>query len=317
MSYRKLILWIGAIFICIMVVKPCLGQHRDYYIYGKIVDSKSQPIPKVDISLRDMNTSRSYAFKTNKKGEFKFVGLPSGVYQVIMKKDGYRTKTDEWRFEIKPERMQKVNLKTIMMISEERLREIELTDQIKKDFEKATTKIREEDFSGALSILERILQKKPDDENALYFAGICNFKMNKLPEAIDAFNKVNSLNPSFPGAYLHLGICYQKQGELEQSLGFYQKALQLEPKNVISLFNSGLILYKLERYPEALTYFEKAVELKPDDPEILEFIGLCYIQNENYEKATEYLEKAKKNSTNEDKIKSLDKLIKSLKEQKK
>lgn len=312
---RFLSFWLGAMVICFMVVKPCPGQHRDYYISGKIVDSEDQPIPKVEILLRDINTSRSYSIHTNKKGKFKFAGLPSGIYQVTMTKEGYRTKTDEWKFDIKQDRMQKVDLETIKMITEKRLKEIELTNRVKKDFEKATKKINEKDFAGALSILETILQEKPDDENARYFSGICYYKQDKIPEAIAAFTKVSSLNPSFAGAYLHLGICYQKQNELEKAFGFYQQALKLEPENLISLFNSGLILYKLERYPEALTYFEKALVSKPDDSEILEFTGLCYIQIENYKKALEYLEKAKKNSVDQDKIKSLDELIKSLKGQ--
>jgi tetratricopeptide (TPR) repeat protein len=318
MRYRKFLLfWIGAIFICFMAVIPGSAQHRDYYIYGKIVDSKNQPIPKVEIALRDINTSRSYSFKTNKKGEFKFVGLPSGVYQVTMEKEGYRTKTDEWKFEIKPDRMQKINLKTIAMISEEHLKEINQAKQIQKDFETASEKIQKNEFDDALSILEKILKEKPNDENAIYLTGICYFKKNMLPEAIEAFSKVNTLNPVFPGAYYHLGICYQKQNQLDKSLTFYQKALELDPKNFISLFNGGLVFYKLKRYSEALTYFEKALELKPDDPEILEFIGLCFIQNENYKKALEYLKKAKNASANEEKIKSLDVLIKDLKEQRK
>ncbi len=300
-----------------MFVKPCPGQHRHYYIFGKIVDSKDQPIQKVEISLRDVSTSRSYSLKTNKKGEFKFAGIHRGIYQVTMKKKGYRTKKDEWKFEIKTDRMQKVNLKTFVMISEERLKEINLEKQIQKDFEIASEKIGKEEFDEALSILKKILDKKPNNENAIYFTGICHFKKNMLPEAIEAFSKVNSLNPSFPGAYYHLGICYQKQNQLDKSLTFYQKALELDPKNFISLFNGGLVLYKLKRYSEALTYFEKAVELKPDDPGTLEFIGLCFIQNGNYKKALEYLEKAKNASSNTEKTKSLDELIKGLMEQEK
>lgn len=318
MRYRLfLVFLIGAIIFCFMFVKPCPGQHRHYYIFGKVVDSKNQPISKVEISLRDISTSRSYSLKTNKKGEFKFAGIHRGIYQVTMKKKGYRTKKDEWKFEIKTDRMQKVNLKTFVMFSEQRLKEISLEKQIQKDFEKASEKIQKGEFDYALSILKKILEQNLDDENAIYLTGICYFKKNMLPEAIEAFSKVNTLNPSFPGTYYHLGICYQKQNQLDKSLTFYQKALKLDPKNFISLFNGGIILYKLKRFSDALTFLENALELKPDDPEILEFIGLCHIQNENYKKALEYLEKAKINSSNQEKIISLDELIKGLKEQEK
>ena len=53
--------------------------------------------------------------------------------------------------------------------------------------------------------------------------------------------------------------------------------------------------------------------IKPGSPEILEMAGLSYIQKENYSKALEYLEKAKAASTDPQKIKSLEELIKELK----
>ena len=77
---------------------PGRAQYREYYFHGKVVDTQKNPIEGADISLRDVATSRSYSVKTNKKGEFKFAGLPHGTYKVVFKKEGYAVKEDEWRF---------------------------------------------------------------------------------------------------------------------------------------------------------------------------------------------------------------------------
>jgi tetratricopeptide (TPR) repeat protein len=279
------------------------------------VDENQQPIAKVFITLRDVETSRGYKTKTNKKGEFKLAGLPHGIYSVTMEKEGFRTRTDEWRFETPQNRMQKVDLKTIVMASESKIQQMELAKELGEQFQGATEKIREKDFDGAIKILEKMLDKKPDDANALYLKGICYLNKKMFPRAIESFTKVTRLNPSFAGGHFQLGICYQQSSEKENALASYQKALALEPDNLVSLYNAGLILYSTNRVPEAVTYFEKALKIKPGSPEVLEMAGLCYIQLENYAKALEYLDKARTASTDPEKIKSLEELVKELKQQ--
>jgi tetratricopeptide (TPR) repeat protein len=316
-KYRHLfIVILITLSLSLVSVLPCWGQqYREYYIYGKIVDENQQPIAKVFITLRDVETSRGYNTKTNKKGEFKLAGLPHGIYSVTMEKEGYRTRTDEWRFETPQNRMQKVDLKTIVMASESKIQQMELNKELGDHLQGATTKIREKDFDGAIKILEKMLDKKPDDANALYLLGICYLNEKMLTQAIESFTEVTRLNPSFAGGHYQLGISYQQSDEKEKALASYQKALELEPDNLVSLYNSGLILYGMNRAPEAVTYFEKALKIKPGSPEILEMAGLCYIQKENYAKALEYLEKAKAASTDPEKIKSLEELVKELNQQ--
>lgn len=317
MRYRHLFLFVLiTLSLSLVSALPCWGQqYREYYIYGKVVDENRQPIPKVIITLRDVETSRGYKTKTNKKGEFKLAGLPHGIYSVTMEKEGFRTRTDEWRFETPQDRMQKVNLKTIVMASESKIQQMELAKELGDHLQGATAKIREKDFDGAINILEKMLDKKPDDANAHYLEGICYLSKKMFPRAIESFTNVTRLNPTFSGGHFQLGICYQQSSEKEKALASYRKALEFEPDNLVSLYNGGLILYGLNRASEAVTYFEKSLAIKPGSPEILEMAGLCYIQQENYAKALEYLEKAKAASTDPHKIKSLEELVKELQQQ--
>jgi hypothetical protein len=64
------------IFSVLAQVHPAYGQYREYYFYGQVLDLQKNPLPGVEITLRDVATSRSYSIKTNSKGEFRLAGLP-------------------------------------------------------------------------------------------------------------------------------------------------------------------------------------------------------------------------------------------------
>ncbi len=299
----------------LILVFPGFGQYREYYIYGKVVDSQKNPLPKVSITLRDVATSRSYEIETDKKGEFKLAGLPHGVYKVVLKKEGYLTKEDEWRFEEPQERMRKVEVPEVVLVSEAKVQEAQRLKEMEGEVKNAADKIRERDYDGAIVILRKVLERDPKDVNALYLVGVGYAKKQMYPEAVEALTEVTQLAPKFPPAFFELAVCYQQQGKTEKALDYYQKTLVLDPSNADAAYNSGLILFGMNRVDEALANFEKALSLKPDDPAYLEMAGRCYIHQGNLEKAIDYLEKAKAGYADPEKVKFLEDLIAKLKEQ--
>jgi tetratricopeptide (TPR) repeat protein len=299
----------------LILVLPGFGQYREYYLYGKVLDTQKNPLEGVEITLRDVATSRSYTIKTKKDGDFKFAGLPHGVYKVTFKKEGYAVKEDEWRFETPQDTMLKTEIPPVILVSQALIKEAELMKEMQGAVKEAVEKIRQGDLDGAIAILKGVLDKNPEDPNALYFIGMSYARKQMYPEAIDALTQVTQMAPKFPPAYFELAVCYQQQNDLDKALEYYQKTIDLDPNNPDAAYNSGLILFEMNRVDEALPRFEKALSIKPDDPAYLEMAGRCYIHQANFEKAIEYLEKAKAGYTDEEKIKFLDGLIVKLKEQ--
>jgi tetratricopeptide (TPR) repeat protein len=309
-------MFLALIVLTVLVQSPsAFGQYREYYFYGQVIGIDKSPIAGVEITLRDVETSRSYSFKTNAKGEYRFAGLPHGVYTVVFKKDGYAKKDDEWRFEAPQETMLKVEIPPVILVSEEQVQEAQRLKEMQGVVKEASDKIGQKDFDGAIVLLKSALEKDPKDINALYLLGLSYGRKKMYPEAVEALNQVIQANPKFPPAYFELAICYQQQNLLDQALEFYGKTLELDPKNADAAYNSGLILFGQNRMDEALVFFEKALSLKPDDPIFLDMAGRCYINQANYEKAIECLEKAKAGYTDQERIKFLDDLISKLKEQ--
>jgi tetratricopeptide (TPR) repeat protein len=294
---------------------PGFGQYREYVFFGQVVDTQKNPLPGVAIFLRDIVTSRSYSLKTDKKGGFKFAGLPHGVYKVTFNKDGYATKEDEWKFETPQDILQKVKIPPVTLVSQAQVREVETMKEMQAEVKVAAEKMRLGNFDDALAMTRKVLEKDPKDANALYLTGLIYVKKKMWAEAVPPLLEVTELSPKFPAAYYQLGFSYQQLKETEKALLLYTKAMELDPANPDAAYNSGLILFGFNRVDEALAMFEKAIALKTDDAEFLEMAGRCYINKADFPRALEYLEKAKSASTDPDKVKFLDDFIAKLKEQ--
>ena len=294
---------------------PLLGQYREYYITGKVTDTQKMPLEGVEITLRDAGSSRSYTLKTKKDGEFKFAGLPRGDYKVVLKKAGYAVKEDQWKLLEAKAKMEKVEIPPITMISEEVVQEVQRLKETEAGVKAASEKIRQGDFDGALAGLKGLLEKNPQDSNALYLTGVVYLRKDMPAEASGAFLRVTELSPKFAAAFYQLGVCYQRQNQPDKALAEFQKAIEVEPGNPDVFYNSGLLLFGLTRIDEALAHFEKALALRPDDPAYLEMAGRCYINRADFPKAVAYLEKAKVGTTDPERIKFLDELIATLKVQ--
>lgn len=302
---------VGILFLAV----PGLAQYREYYLYGKVLDTEKNPIVGVEINLRDELTSRSYNMKTKKGGEFKFAGLPHGVYQVIFSKEGFATKQDEWRFETPQDTMLKVEIPAVVLASQAQVEEVQQLKEVEAGIKESADKIRQGDMDGAIAQLKGMLDKNPKDANALFLIGMAYAKKKMYPEASGAFLQVTELAPKFAAAFYQLGVSYQELDDPDKALEAYKKALDLDPANTDAFYNSGLILFKQSLIDEALVLFEKAVVLKPDDPAFLEMAGRCYINKADYPKAIEYLERAKTGYNDPERTKFLDELIALLKAQ--
>jgi tetratricopeptide (TPR) repeat protein len=301
--------------LALIQVLPVSAQYREYTFYGKIINTQKNPIEGVEIDVHDEAMNLTFSGKTDKNGTFKFPGLPHGLYQVTISKEGFATQKGEWKYEAPQDRMKKVEIPTLMLISQTQAKEIERLKEVGTGIQESADKIRQGDLDGAVAQLKGILDKSPKDANALYLIGMAYAKKQMFPEAAGAFLQVTETAPTFAAAFHQLGVSYQQQDQPDKALEAYKKALDLDPSNIDAFYNSGLILFKQSRVDEALVQFEKAVVLKPDDPAFLEMAGRCYVNKADYAKAIEYLEKAKVGYNDPERTKFLDELIATLKAQ--
>ena len=293
----------------LLLASPGLAQHREYYIVGRVLDPEKKPLPGVEVRLLDVSTSRSYHVTTDKKGAFKLAGLPHGVYEVTILKDGYTSRRDEWKFETPQETMQRVEVPDVVLVSEARVQEVQRLEAAESATREAADKIRSGDLDGAIGLLQDVLGKNPRDANALFFLGLGYAGKKRYPEAVEALSQVTEIAPRFPGAHFELGVCYRHLGELEKALAAYDRTLELDPASADGAYNSGLILFETNRVDEALRRFQAGLATKPDDPGLLEMAGRCYVNQAKLDAAVEHFEKARAATQDPAKVETLDELI--------
>jgi tetratricopeptide (TPR) repeat protein len=290
-----------------------LAQYREYYVRGRVVDAQKTPLADVEIDLLDASTSRRFHMTTDKKGEFKFAGLPHADYEVTFAREGYVTGKDKWEFNAPQERMQRVEVPDVVLASQAQVQEVQRFEGAKAGIQEAAEKLRKGDLDGGISAAEKVLEKSPQDPNALFYLGLGYAGKKRFAEAVGPLTRVTELSPAFPGAYFELGVCYRALGDLKKALESYDKNLELDPDNAHSLYNSGLILFETNRVDEALVRFERGLVSQPDDAGLLEMTGRCYIHDAKFQAAVERLEKARTATTDPAKVAFLDELIRDAK----
>jgi tetratricopeptide (TPR) repeat protein len=304
-------LGLGALFLA----APALAQQREYFIRGRVVDTKKQPVPGVQIRLLDVATSRAYNIKTDKEGVFKFAGLPHGVYEATFTCEGYAPKKDEWKFETPQDTMQRVEVPDVVLVSQAQVEEVQVLKETEAGIKEAAERLRQADPDGAIAQLHVLLQKRPDDVNALFLLGLSYVRKQMHREALASLTRVTELSPGFAGAYFEIGVCQRELGDVPKALEAYEKALQLDPSNADAAYNVGLILFETGRIDEALARFEQGLVLKQADPDLLDMAARCYIHQAKFDRALELLETARAAATDPARAAFLDELVAKVKAQ--
>lgn len=114
---------------------------------------------------------------------------------------------------------------------------------------------------------------------------------DKIPEAIEAYNKGLELLPSSEG-YLNLGIVYSALGQYREAIEAYRKAISLDNNNAQAHSSLGSACYFSGLYQEAVEAYEKALHLDFTNFDDYSNLGMVYGLIGNSQKAMENLEKA-------------------------
>ena len=126
-----------------------------------------------------------------------------------------------------------------------------------------------------------------------YFnSGVTFYDQKEFSKAIQAYQKVIELDPTYVEAYNNMGIIYQMLGNADRAFGAYQKATEINPRYEKGYNNLGILLLLKGRYEEALEAFEKALAVNPNNIESHINLGILYKKKGQWEKAIESYQRA-------------------------
>ena len=137
-------------------------------------------------------------------------------------------------------------------------------------------------LAQAVSELEQLLDRYPDEKQALLRLGACQYYQRRYQEAINSFNAALALDSLYKEPYDYIAYAYAKVGDSEKSLLAINKYIALAPNDALP-YNSRGDLYALDgRLDDAIRSYRKALEIKPDFWQSLDALGIMYIFKGNY-----------------------------------
>src|SRR5512137_233723 len=86
-SFRKVV----ALAVCLAVLSlfalPAMAQNR--IIRGKVTNEKGETVTGGEVTITGTDIKREYKVNTDKKGEYFYMGIPTGTYRIVIRAKGY------------------------------------------------------------------------------------------------------------------------------------------------------------------------------------------------------------------------------------
>lgn len=280
---------------------------------GKVVDINNNPVEGAVILFKQTDGPSKRDTKSDKKGNFQFIGLPTGEYVVTATKDGL---TDEHKtrisgsepatlvFILQPPRASSnpaaanPAAAASAIASNAGAAEADVLKALATD---ALTAFNANNMKDAIPKFNELVKKLPTCLDCYMYLSVAYFGVNDAEAAEASLKKAIEIKPT-PEAYTMLANLYnqtkrldlgaaatKKAGELTAARDA-EKAASAEKLNAADqadatattvqntsadAYNDGVKLWNDKKYPEAKAKFEQAVKNNPQNADGFYMVGMA------------------------------------------
>jgi len=165
-----------------------------------------------------------------------------------------------------------------------------------------------QNYPEAIRKFTTALQANPDFPDTTYSAekgygyiATSWIRMNRYPEAIDAYKKLidfkpygrqADMNALFP-AYQNTGVLYNRMQKYTEAIPFLQMAVKIDSSSAQTWQSLGYSYLKTADYPLAEKCFLRSLVCNPSDARTDFYLGLTYFTQGKRSESGKFLEKAK------------------------
>lgn len=144
------------------------------------------------------------------------------------------------------------------------------------------------DYKMAVNYLEKVLDRYPDEKDALYLIGANYYTMQEYKKAVEYFEKVIGLDPFNKLTFNMLAYCYYALDDYDKAIENADKYVAVAPDEANPYDTRGDILARIGRTEEAIESLKKALQIKPDF--VASGMALIYLNlfHRNYAEANHY-----------------------------
>lgn len=263
---------------------------------GDVVDKDGKSVEGAKVTIVfDQPGGSTFETTTNKKGEWAFMGVGTGNWQITVNAKGYMPLTVS-TYVRQLEKNPKVTLKLEKQTAGSGVVQDESTFQT---LEEGNAFFKDGKYDTALTMYDEFLSKNPGAYQVLLNIGDCYREKGEYDKAIEKYNQLveqaagdvtMGKNLSAKGLAA-IGLCFVKQGKLAEAQDYFKKSIEMAPQDENLPYNVAEIYFSSQNIDEAIRYFEIAIQIKPDWPDPYYRVALGYLNKGDNAKAAENLEK--------------------------
>jgi tetratricopeptide (TPR) repeat protein len=273
---------------------------------GKCTGEDGKPLVGYTIQVDRTEMKWSQHTKTNKKGEFTYIGLAPGQYKITLldpngKQVFFMTRHiglgdptvvdfDMAKEKSIAQKEQMANPETAKKLEEAAKEQKQFTG-LKATFDQATLLYNQKRYSEAAAMYEQALPMAKDKnvpavlyQLAQSYAGAAKQEQNRdaraqdQQKAVETYQKALQMSPNDASLHNNLGGVYADMGKIPDAQAEFQKAADLNPAGASGYYyNLGVLLVNQGKMEEASVALKKATDLDANNANAFYWYGMALL----------------------------------------
>jgi tetratricopeptide (TPR) repeat protein len=312
---KRFMLCAVALLVAAMYVPAAQAQAT---IKGMVKDQAGKPMEGATVQFVCIETGHKYAPKTNKKGEYFYMGIDpiARHYDItITDKDGQTVYTEKKRLITGDDfangldfDLAKIAAKQATQLTEEQKKAVKEQEEIKQENVKigslndmlAAAKTAQDagNYDQAVSLLQQAVQadatrdiiwSRLGDAERLAAAKAADkdARSKEYQDAIQSYQKAIAIKQEKPSGstvnigdyYNNMADAYYKGGNVQEAINAYQQAIQANPAGAATYYyNLGAVYTNTNQADKAIEAFDKCIQADPTRADAYYLKGTALIQ---------------------------------------
>ena len=285
-AWTRRLIGIAMVFTTFLVYVPVFAQTGG--LQGKCTGQDGKLLAGYVVQVDRQDVHWSNKTKTNKKGEYVYIGLAPGNYKVtLVGPDGKNIyyfnqhvgvgdptelNFDLAKIQAESEKEQKNNPEAQKQLAEQKQ-----TASLKQMFDQGRTLYAQKQYTQAAAIFEQALPLAKDKNLTIVLGQLADtyakaagaennpdVRKDDQAKSLDYYQKVLAADPTDPSLHNNLGSLYADMGKPDDAMAEFKKAADLDPTHASGYYyNLGAIMVNKGQMDAASEALKKATDLDP------------------------------------------------------